>query len=92
MRNLPRLSDIARQAKDLRRQRRITQADLARLTGVAKSDISRFESGRQAPTTRTIDRIVKALGARVVLVPNEELYGDSKPASTGAEARAGESS
>jgi transcriptional regulator with XRE-family HTH domain len=67
----PEQSDIARQARELRRERRFTQADLSRLTGVAKSDISRFESGRAAPTTRTIDRIAKALGARLVLVPHE---------------------
>lgn len=71
MRNRPEQSDIARQALKLRRERRMTQADLSRITGVAKSDISRFECGRSAPTTRTVDRIAKALGARLVLVPND---------------------
>ncbi len=81
MTNPPQQSDIARQARDLRRQRQFTQADLSRLTGVAKSDISRFENGRAAPTTRTIDRIAKALGARVVLVPDEATSGADKQAS-----------
>lgn len=71
MRTPPQQSDIARQALELRRERRLTQADVSRLTGVAKSDISRFECGRSAPTTKTIDRIAKALGARLVLVPND---------------------
>ena len=71
MTDLTEQSDIAKQARELRRRRQFTQADLSRLTGVAKSDISRFENGRAAPTTRTIDRIAKALGARVVLVPDE---------------------
>jgi len=60
-------SDIARQTLELRRLRGLTQADLSLLTGVAKSDISRFECGRSAPTTRTMDRIARALGARLVL-------------------------
>lgn len=67
----PQRSDLARQVQALRRLRRMTQADLSRLTGVAMSDISRFEGGRSAATTRTIDKIVKALGARIVLVPND---------------------
>jgi transcriptional regulator with XRE-family HTH domain len=71
MANPPEPGDLARQAFDLRRQRRLTQADLSRLTGVAKSDISRFERGRSAPTTRTVDRIARALGARIILVPND---------------------
>lgn len=65
-------SDMARQVRDLRHKRGMTQADLSRLTGVAKSDISRFESGRSAPTTRTVDRIVAALRARIVLLPSDD--------------------
>jgi transcriptional regulator with XRE-family HTH domain len=84
MRNVGRASDLGRQTKELRRQRRITQADLARLSGVAKSDISRFENGLQAPTTRTIDRIVKALGARVILVPDEGPTGSKRATRDGA--------
>lgn len=49
----------------------MTQADLSRLTGVAKSDISRFENGRAAATTRTIDKLAQALGARIVVVPDD---------------------
>jgi transcriptional regulator with XRE-family HTH domain len=65
-------SDIARQVRHLRRLRGLTQEDLSALTGVAKSDISRFETGRSAPTTRTVDRIAAALNARVVLLPRED--------------------
>jgi XRE family transcriptional regulator, regulator of sulfur utilization len=80
-------SDIARQALELRRDRHMTQADLSRITGVAKSDISRFECGRSAPTTRTVERIARALGARLVLVPNEWPLDDFR-ISTAARTRA----
>jgi transcriptional regulator with XRE-family HTH domain len=74
-------SEIARQALELRRLRGMTQADLSRLTGVAKSDISRFECGRAAPTTRTMDRLARALGARLVLVSEDELMGGQRDSS-----------
>jgi transcriptional regulator with XRE-family HTH domain len=70
-------SDLARQTLELRRLRGLTQAELSRLTGIAKSDISRFECGRSAPTTRTMDRIARALGARMVLEPDDGQSGDS---------------
>jgi transcriptional regulator with XRE-family HTH domain len=84
MRPQPEQSDLARQVMDLRRERHLTQADISRLTGVAKSEISRFECGRSAPTTRTIDRIAKALGSRMVLVPIEKPANEpSEPPADG---------
>jgi DNA-binding XRE family transcriptional regulator len=73
--NLPTPSDIARQVRELRGRAHITQADLSRLTGVATSDICRFELGRSAPTLRTLEKIAVALGVRVVLVPRDQPNG-----------------
>jgi len=51
-------------ARTLIRQRQeagLTQQELARLAGVRQETICRLESGRHAPTVRTVDRIEQAL-------------------------------
>jgi DNA-binding XRE family transcriptional regulator len=54
-------------ARDLIRERKsvgLTQAALARLTGLRQETISRLESGKHTPTTRTVERITRAVEAR----------------------------
>jgi transcriptional regulator with XRE-family HTH domain len=57
----------------LREQRGLTQAELAKRSGVDQGDISRIERGETSATTRTLQRIAAALGAEVRLVEREEL-------------------
>jgi len=62
--------DIAVQVMTLREQRGLTQAQLAELCGVNQADISRIERGSMHPTTKTLQRIVEALDAKLAIVPN----------------------
>jgi DNA-binding XRE family transcriptional regulator len=58
----------------LRRRRRVTQAELARRSGVQQSEISRIERGTANPTVATLKALVDALGAELRLVdPKAEL-------------------
>lgn len=61
--------DIAMQVVELREQLGLTQAELAEKCGIDQGDISRIERGSVSPTSRTLQRIAEALGARVELVP-----------------------
>jgi transcriptional regulator with XRE-family HTH domain len=54
----------------LTEQRGLTQAQLAELCGVNQADISRIERGSMHPTTKTLQRIVEALDAKLAIVPN----------------------
>lgn len=57
---------------DARHQRRMTQQQLAKLSGVAQADISRIERGLITPTLPTLMRLVEALDARIALILNED--------------------
>ncbi len=50
-----------------RKRARITQAELARRMGTTESAVSRLESGRSRPNTRTLKRYAEATGHRVVI-------------------------
>lgn len=53
----------------LRRERGLTQAELARITGLSCGYIAAIEQGRRHPTVKTLAIIAEALGIDV-----EELY------------------
>src|SRR3954453_20069735 len=55
---LGRVLAVLRAALDL------TQSDLARLSGVKRSSISEYESGRSAPDAMTLERLLVAMGFR----------------------------
>ena len=57
----------------MRRAKAITQSQLAALTGVHQSEISRIERGVGNPTAQTLARLGSALGARLSLVPDSGL-------------------
>ncbi len=52
-----------------RREAGLTQAKLAKLTGVGQADISRIESGHANPTVSTLAAVAHALGYGIDLVP-----------------------
>jgi DNA-binding XRE family transcriptional regulator len=64
---------IARQVIELREKHGLTQLELAELSGVPQSQISRIERGVTAPTTTTVARIATALGADLQLVEHERV-------------------
>ena len=53
----------------LRKEANLTQADLAKATGLTQSEISRLEDGSRWPRKHTLLRICKALN-----LPIEELF------------------
>ena len=56
---------IASQVLGARKQRNLTQLELAHLSGVQQADISRIENGQSFPTTETLAKLLQALQARV---------------------------
>jgi ribosome-binding protein aMBF1 (putative translation factor) len=65
--------EIARQILRLRQLRGWTQVQLAEALSTKQSAVARLESGSHRPSLVTLERISKALGARleVRLVPTE---------------------
>ena len=45
----------------------ISQTKLSELTGIAQPDISRIEKGHANPSVRTLERLAKGLGKRLVI-------------------------
>ncbi len=48
-----------------RNEEGITQAELAKRTGIAQSELSKIETGEANPSLRRINRIAKGLGRKV---------------------------
>ena len=53
--------EIAYQILKLRKQKRLSQAELAKRIGTKQSDIARMEAGQQNFTTDTLQKIASAL-------------------------------
>jgi transcriptional regulator with XRE-family HTH domain len=69
------ITDFAKRLKELRAKRGLTQAQLAKLSGVSHSYLSRIEIGMQEPTLGIIEKLAKALKVK----PSELLeYGKGK--------------
>lgn len=56
---------LAKSLIDLRHKRNISQDELAKKVGTKQPVISRIETGTVKPTLTTLERIAKALGARL---------------------------
>ena len=56
---------VARQLIEARTRAGLTQQELADRMGTTQPVIARLESGRQKPTTKTLERIAKATGSKV---------------------------
>ncbi len=57
--------ESGRLSKDARRRASLTQVELARRSGVAKSVISAYESGSRQPSLPTLKRLVTATGLQL---------------------------
>lgn len=51
--------------KHMRKARKLTQADLAKLTGISAVCISRYECGSRKPDLLDAKRIADALGCKI---------------------------
>lgn len=58
---------MAKQIRDIRKAKRLTQADVAKKAAMPQSVIARIESGQHAFTLGTLDRIAHAFNKKVVL-------------------------
>ena len=69
----PRFSLPATGAKirAVRRERKMSLADLAAKTGIAKPNLSRLETGKHSPRLETLDKLAKALNVSTMRL----LYG-----------------
>lgn len=63
-----------------RRERGVSQAGLARRTGIPQPAISRIERGREVPSLERLSRLLAGLGLRpmLVLAPLAEHSGDPR--------------
>ena len=61
---------LASQMIQSRREGKLSQRDLAKLSGVPQSEISRIETGASNPTYATITALLRPLGKRIQLVDN----------------------
>lgn len=59
--------ELARQVRELRVSRGMSQAELARKVGSTQPAIARLEAGGVAPNIDTLERIAGALGLKLVV-------------------------
>jgi transcriptional regulator with XRE-family HTH domain len=57
----------------MRTDRRLTQAELARRSGVPRTAINAYEAGRRVPTAATLLRLAEACDMRLDVVPRARL-------------------
>ena len=62
--------DIAYRINHLRRQKKMSQAVLAKKVGTTQSNIARLESGNENITIQTLSRIARALNAELKVALN----------------------
>jgi DNA-binding XRE family transcriptional regulator len=59
---------LASQLIESRREGKLSQRELAKLSGVPQSEISRIETGASNPTYATITALLRPIGKRIQLV------------------------
>lgn len=60
-----RMDILGKMIKTARRERKLTQAELGKLVGVQKAQISKLESSANSATVDTILKVFKALNAEI---------------------------
>lgn len=58
---------------EMRQGRGLTQAELARRSGIPRTAINAYEGGHRVPTATTLMRLVEACGSRLAPVPHPTL-------------------
>ena len=70
--------DIAKQLRQLRESKGLSQGDIERASGLLRSYISRVEGGYTAPSLSTLEKFAKALGVETYQLIFE---GSGRPTS-----------
>lgn len=73
-RSPPASPDLPRVLLTLRASRRLTQADLERLSGVPASSISEYEAGKTTPGLATLTRLLRGMGLGLPALETTEDY------------------
>jgi transcriptional regulator with XRE-family HTH domain len=59
--------------KTLRKTRKVSIKDLSKITGINRDRISLIERNKVNPSYATVESIVTALNAKIILIPTENL-------------------
>jgi transcriptional regulator with XRE-family HTH domain len=73
---------LGRRIRELRKERRMSQTELAEKAGVALMTISRLERGEHDPHTRTLWQIARGLGVPLLELMSSAGYSDNDDART----------
>ena len=58
---------IIRSLIEVRKEKHLSQKELAKITGINQADISRIENGNANPSLRTLQRLATGLGMKLKL-------------------------
>ena len=64
--------DLGDKLREIRVQRKLTQAEVAKKAGITQPALSRIELGGGVPTLEMLDRIGRAIGVRFVISVGDE--------------------
>ena len=66
--------EVIQQFKDCRKSKRVTQEELARMTGISQPNVTRFESGSYNPSLAMMVKMAEALGMelKVALIDRKQ--------------------
>jgi len=70
------MSEAGNLVRELRLRRTMSQRELAELAGTRQAAISRIERGLVSPSVDTLERIVAAMGERLILAAEPEASRD----------------
>ena len=68
--------------REKRKEKNMTQVELAQAVGVSQSQIARYESGERTPKPATAKRIGTELGIDWTEFYKEETHGEAETAAT----------
>ena len=63
---------MAREVRELRKRHKLTQKQLAAVSGINQGEISRIERGQTNPAVTTLAALLAPLGARLGVVPRDK--------------------
>ena len=72
------MSEAGNLVRELRLRRTMSQRELAELAGTRQAAISRIERGLVSPSVDTLERIVAAMGERLILAAEPGLRRDAR--------------
>ena len=62
--------EISKTLRERRRELGVSQADLARLSGLSLHGLSNIETGKGNPTVETLLKVLQVLGLEILLKPS----------------------